>query len=243
MRRNKLKLTALAFLLLAINSQTLAVTGPTTLNFPANGQFKLDISNDNPNLISVPGDRIVALNTTSGRLSDKKSTKEGAVIIATTVDKPFTLFIETEKGQAFSVNAIPRNGPGMSYRLMANMPINRQVAEKWEQSQPYENMLVTVGRSFIQGQLPTGYIEIPVANERLKAPSGLSATAVNNWAGGRLKVTKFQLTNTRSSSVALKEKDFWFPGTRAVLFEYKADSLASKGLINIFIIRDIEEIN
>lgn len=218
----------------------IAASSPVTMDFPANGQFRLDISNSNPNLIVVPDDRIIAINSAAGMLTDKRNTKDGAIIFATTTEKPFTLFIETERGQAFSVHATPKAVAGKSYRLQAIMPVHRDVAKSWEQSQPYESLLVALGKSLLQGSVPEGYSSIPVINQAIKVPQGLSATAQKSWAGGNLSVTRYQLTNNNSASIPLHEKSFWVQGIRSVMFAYPVDKLAAGGAIEMFVIRDIQ---
>ncbi|MBK5145550.1 type-F conjugative transfer system secretin TraK [Budviciaceae bacterium BWR-B9] len=217
-----------------------AASPPASLNFPANGQFRLDISNTNPNLIVVPDDRIIAINSAAGMLTDKRNTKDGALIFATTTEKPFTLFIETERGQAFSVHASPKAVAGKSYRLQAMMPVHRDTAKSWEQSQPYEALLVSLGKSFLQGRVPEGYTSVPVLNQSIKVSRGLSASAQKSWAGGNLSVTRYQLINSSSTSLPLQEKAFWVQGIRSIMFAYPTDKLAAGGAIDMFVIRDIQ---
>ena len=94
-----------------------AFASSVTLSFSPGGQLNLPISNTNPNMIIVPGDRVVSISSASGMLTDKKNTKAGAVFFSSPSEKPFTFFVETELGQLFSVNAAPRKGDGRSYRL------------------------------------------------------------------------------------------------------------------------------
>lgn len=241
MRKSK---TGIIFFLSMVMSVSIpaviAASSPVTLNFPVNGQFRLDVSNSNPNLIVVPDDRIIAINSSAGMLTDKRNTKDGALIFATTTEKPFTLFIETERGQAFSVHATPKAMAGKSYRLQAMMPVHRDAAKSWEQSQPYETLLVELGKSFLQGRVPDGYSSIPVLNQALKVPQGLSVSAQKSWVGGNLSVTRYQLINSRSASLPLQEKAFWVQGIRSIMFAYPTDKLAAGGAIDMFVIRDIQ---
>lgn len=229
---------AVVIVALTASPSLLAVTAPVTLDFPPNGQFSLDISNSNPNLIVVPHDRIIAINSSAGMLSDKRNTQDGAIIFATTTDKPFTLFIETEGGQAFSVHATPKTGVGKSYRLQARTPVNQHVASAWEQSQPYETLLVSLMKTLSAGQLPAGYVPVPLTTETLKTPRGLTARAEQVWTGSNLKVIRFHLVNPTLTPVALKESAFWQPGVRAVMFSGRAERLAASGAIEVYIIRD-----
>lgn len=217
-----------------------AATPPISLSFPPNGQFHLPVSNTNPNLIVIPGDRIVAINSTAGRLTDKRNTREGAVIFSSTSEKPFTFFIETEHGQVLSVQAMPRSGEGLSYNLLNANPISRPEAKVWETGQPYESLLVELNRSVLQNRMPEGYALADLHNDRAPAPAGLSMSADTAWTGHALRVVHYRVNNLSPFSVALKEQNFWHQGVRAVMFSPQSASLLPGTSLSVFITRTQE---
>lgn len=214
-----------AALLAGLPGVCLAVTAPVSLSFPPNGQFDLPLSNTNPNLIVVPGDRIVAVNSSVGTLTDKRNTQEGAALLSTLQATPFTFYLETEHGQVFSINARPTKGAGRSYRLSGQAPVHRAAARKWETAEPYETTLIALNKAIRQGNTPQGYARVPADQERLNAPPGVRITAETAWSGDALRVVRWQVTNTGTLPVVLREQDFWQPGVRAVMFDTLSTAL------------------
>lgn len=87
-----------------------------------NARLSLAVSNTDPNYIAVTDDRVIAVQATKGVLTDRRTTAGGAVLFSTISDAPFTMFVQTESGFAFSVAASPRKQAGLS--LVVN---NREV--------------------------------------------------------------------------------------------------------------------
>jgi conjugal transfer pilus assembly protein TraK len=234
-KSNRLLLSLLSCVF--ISAPTQAATAPVSLSFPPNGQFQLPVSNTNPNLIVIPGDRIIGISSAMGKLTDKRNTRDGAVLFSSTSDKPFTLFIETEHGQVVSVQAIPRAGEGRSYRLLNAEPVARPAAKTWETSQPYESLLVELNKAILKDRMPEGYAPASTESDRLSAPAGLLATAEDAWTGNALRVVRYRVQNTFAYAVALKEQDFWRPGVRAVMFTPSTHSLQPGTSVTVYITR------
>jgi len=239
MRKYNLHLSVLLCCAL-ISGTGVAATAPISLTFPPNGQLKLAISNTNPNLIVIPGDRIVAVDSTPGKLTDKRNTRDGAVLFSSTSDKPFTFFIETEHGQVVSVQATPRAGEGRSYRLLNAEPVARPAAKAWETSQPYESLLVELNKAVLQNRMPEGYALADFQNDRTSGPPSLPLPADAAWTGNALRLVRYRVSNSSDYSVTLKEQDFWRKGVRAVMFSPPSVSLLPGTSLSVFIIRTQE---
>ncbi|QCR38920.1 type-F conjugative transfer system secretin TraK [Nissabacter sp. SGAir0207] len=230
----------LAALLACVPCVSWAVTAPVSLSFPPNGQFDLPVSNTNPNLIVVPGDRIVAVNSAVGTLTDKRNTKEGAALLSTLQEKPFTFYLETEHGQVFSINARPAKGAGRSYRLSGQTAVHREEARKWETAQPYETTLIALNKALRQGRMPAGYAGVPADRDTLKAPLGLQVTAETAWSGDALRVVRARITNLGTLPAVLREQDFWQPGVRAVMFDTLGTELPGGATAAVYVTLDQE---
>ncbi|HCO7422023.1 TPA: type-F conjugative transfer system secretin TraK, partial [Escherichia coli] len=63
---------------------------PTVVPMVNGGQASIAISNTSPNLFTVPGDRIIAVNSLDGALTNNEQTASGGVVVATVNKKPFT---------------------------------------------------------------------------------------------------------------------------------------------------------
>ncbi|BBU78652.1 hypothetical protein EIMP300_00520 [Escherichia coli] len=92
---------------------------PTVVPMVNGGQASIAISNTSPNLFTVPGDRIIAVNSLDGALTNNEQTASGGVVVATVNKKPFTFILETERGLnravAFPFRPFPVKARGVPF--------------------------------------------------------------------------------------------------------------------------------
>ncbi|MBL9386558.1 type-F conjugative transfer system secretin TraK, partial [Klebsiella pneumoniae] len=106
---NPLFISCCLLLVAPAMSATLSGTlAPTVVPLTNGGQANIAVSNTDPNLFTVPGDRITAINSLDGGLTNQEQTDSGGAILATVSKKPFTFIVETERGLNFSIRAVPR---------------------------------------------------------------------------------------------------------------------------------------
>ncbi|WP_187439121.1 TraK domain-containing protein, partial [Klebsiella pneumoniae] len=111
-------------LLLAAPAMSATLSGtlaPTVVPLTNGGQANIAVSNTDPNLFTVPGDRITAINSLDGGLTNQEQTDSGGAILATVSKKPFTFIVETERGLNFSIRAVPRAGSGRTIQLVSEL--------------------------------------------------------------------------------------------------------------------------
>ncbi|HGC5221380.1 TPA: type-F conjugative transfer system secretin TraK, partial [Escherichia coli] len=218
---NKNSRRALLALLMLASGQTVAAPAAlsaTIVPLTNGGQASIVVSNTDPNLFTVAGDRVTALTSLDGELTRQEQTASGGVIVSTLNKKPFTFILETERGLNFSVQAVPRAGAGRTIRLVSELSGTGEAARTWEESSPYEATLVSLSQHLLGGQLPSGWQAIPVTHEALNAPAGLSAVPERVWVGNHLKVVRYRVTNNTGMARNIAESDFWQSGIRGVLF-------------------------
>lgn len=174
----------------ATHSGTLS---PTVVPLANGGQANIAVSNTDPNLFTVPGDRITAINSLDGGLTNQEQTDSGGAVLATVSKKPFTFIVETERGLNFSIRAVPRAGVGRTIQLVSELTGTPGPAKSWEESTPYVTLLVTLNRAMRQGGVPEEYQSIPATNETLSVPFGLRATADKVWTGHHLKIVRYSV--------------------------------------------------
>eukprot|EP01132_Coremiostelium_polycephalum_P011850 gene11850-14496_t len=204
---------------------------PTVVPMVNGGQASIAISNISPNLFTVPGDRIIAVNSLDGALTNNEQTASGGVVVATVNKKPFTFILETERGLNLSIQAVPREGAGRTIQLVSDLRGTGEEAGAWETSTPYESLLVTISQAVRGGKLPAGWYQVPVTKETLQAPAGLYSVADAVWTGNHLKMVRFAVENKTLSALNIRESDFWQPGTRAVMFSQPASQLLAGQLM------------
>lgn len=214
---------------------------PTIVPLTNGGQANIAISNTDPNLFTVPGDRILAINSLDGSLTNQEQTDSGGAILATVSKKPFTFIVETERGLNFSIRAVPRAGVGRTIQLVSELIGTPGPAKAWEESNPYESVLVSLNKAVRQSRVPSEYQSIPVTSETLSVPAGLRASAEQVWTGHHLKVVRYRLDNLSRSAYSVRESDFWQPGTRAVMLSTPAGSLIAGGSMKVWVTTSVAE--
>ena len=233
---NPLFISGCLFFMAPAMSVTMSGTlAPTVVPLANGGQANIAVSNTDPNLFTVPGDRIIAINSLDGGLTNQEQTDSGGAILATVSKKPFTILVETEHGLHFSIRAVPRAGVGRTIQLVSELVGTPGPAKSWEESSPYESILVSLNRAVRQGSMPEDYQAVPVTSETLQVPAGLRATAEKVWTGHHLKVVRYSLDNVTLSSRMVRESDFWQPGTRAVMLSSPAGQLTGGGRMQVWV--------
>lgn len=211
------------------------VLAPVTIPLQNGSQAAVALSNSEPNLFNVPGDTVLAVSGVDANLVRYEPTGNGGLVLSTLNKKPFTFVIETERGMTFSIRAVPRAGSGRTFQLVSASHGVSEPARIWEQSQPYESMLVALNTSLMEGGLPAGYGQVPVTSERLAAPYGLRAEAAQAWKGHHLKVVRFNVTNPGPSVRWVNEHDFWTVGVRAVMFDTPTRQIIPGGRAGVWV--------
>jgi conjugal transfer pilus assembly protein TraK len=228
----------------SVSAHTGASVLPVTLNFVQGSQFPLTVSDTNPNMIFVPGDRITAISGPAGAMTDKRQTESGGVIFSTTTKKPFTFYLETEQGQTVSVAATPTKGQGRVYRLIGKATASASAHDGHdEQATSYEALLVSLNRAVATGHAPDGYSPVTPLLDSINLPAGIQLTSINSWADGQLRVDVYRAENTRPYGLSLKEQHFWKPGVRSVMFDTQAKTLMPRASMMVFVIQGLRESN
>lgn len=229
MKRNSAVLLAVLAAAGAQADETLVIT--------PNSQIAVQISNESPNAISVANDRITQLYADPGAITDKDNTPNGAMVFSTTSESPISFFVETEKGFFFSVLATPIAGPGHTLDVSNKLARGTKAAGVWEKSLNYEEMLVSLNKQLLNGQMPDGFIE---TKNFTYAPAGeagryLKLKPLNAWVGEELRVIKFVARNTSGQYLELDGSMFWARGVRSVYVDRDVRKLGPEREVTLMI--------
>ncbi|MTC74217.1 hypothetical protein GKR75_08060 [Providencia sp. wls1919] len=212
-----------------------AIVESTIINIRNGDQAGIRVSNTEPNLLVIKGDKITAVNSNQGSISSIQNTQNGGLVFSTLNTKPFTFVIETEKGGNYSFNATPQKIIGRTFTVENDEPGNNLDSLIWEKSDPYTNLLVELNRKILLGKIPIGYKTISYTEVNKILKKDLTLNSKNKWIGNYLEVTEYQLKNTGFTNVKISENDFLSAGVRAVVFEPRAETLIGGGSMKIFI--------
>lgn len=223
---------ALMGMMLASAQAASTATQPIKLAVFPDAQVRVGISNREPNMLVVPGDKIVSIDSAQGMLinGDQKGTMgaaNGGVILMTTQTQPFTFYVKTAGGLTVSVVAVPEKRDGRVVQLIAQQPARLPDAAKWERSLPYPTLLVALHNALLNGDVPKGFIGAPVvALPTFHLPSSFQVSAEKMWNGGALRAYQLAVKNTGNTPIALSERLFHQQGVRSVvIYPYSASVL------------------
>lgn len=194
---------------------------PVKIPVSPDSQVRVALSNTNPNLLVVPGDKIIAVDSAQGMfLNDNKALGQanGGVQLMTAQTTPFTFYVRTEGGLTVSVVGVPQKRDGRVLQFISSRPVQHDDARRWEQSQPYVRTLISVQQAVLSGGVPKGFTEAPVvAVPTFSLPGWLSVTPQQMWSGGELRLYRLTVRNRGASVLAIPERLFQAPGVRAVM--------------------------
>ncbi|UCQ29559.1 type-F conjugative transfer system secretin TraK (plasmid) [Edwardsiella tarda] len=220
-----------------------AVSAAAPIQIPVtpDSQVQLSLSNTNPNMLVIPGDRIIAVDSAQGVFMNtgdygQSGQANGGVVLMTEKTTPFTFYLRTEGGLVISVVAHPQKRDGRVVHLLSHRPVSHSAAMRWERSQPYVSLLVEVQKALLNGRVPRGYVAAPVvAAPRFSLPSALSARPDAMWSGGQLRVYRYRVINQGAQTVTLPERLFAAPGVRSVLISPWGPTLMPAATTTVYI--------
>ncbi|WP_228066437.1 F-type conjugal transfer protein TraK [Superficieibacter sp. 1612_C1] len=199
---------------------------PAAIPFENDAAFNVTLSNTNPSKVVVDGELITSISGPSGAY-DQSTTDNGALILSPLVGQNFTLFIQTDRGSALSLNVRPQPGSGKTLRFTPMSPPLRRNddAKAWEEGQTYEKTLVALSRTVVNGQVPDDYQEYPVSRMPAYTPaSDIRLTPERQFVGNHLRIVRFRMSNPGNITRSLRERDFWRRGVITFVSQVNAMS-------------------
>lgn len=211
-----------------------------TLTVTPNSAVRLTVSNREPNVIAVMNDRIVEANSAAGKLADKKATDSGALIFTTEETTPFSLYIETEKGFGFTVNAIPvKKSQGINVSVMNAEAKAEAVAEEWgKSSDSYSQFITRTFMAAMNDNIPTGFVKNGRVNVNWK-DSALNSFRFRNsvsFQGKNIRLLRVNVENKTTQPIRLNERVFWVPQTMVIAFNPTVNTLRPHEQVTVFLL-------
>lgn len=214
---------------------------PTQIPVSPDAQVKVEFSNSEPNLLVVPGDRVVGIDSAQGMFINGNNkgtagTANGGVVLMTAQTTPFTFYVRTVGGLTVSVVAVPKKRDGRVLQLISNKPAPQVAAKRWERSLPYPQMLIDLHKALLNGELPNGFVEAPViAVPNFQLPSGYAVSADTMWNGGGLRVYQLHVRNTSSVAKPLSERLFNQSGVRSVVIHPYSETVLAGATATVWL--------
>lgn len=176
----------------------------------------ITISSNELSRIFVKDDRIQNVRGLEGAYLLTKDTIQGQVYVKPTTpyqNKPFNLFVTTEKGRNFNLMVKATSSIGQDIELKPTTPS----LEPWEKNSDYSQVLVRLIGGMINNEAPSGYT-IVYPPKKLKAIKydNFTVALQKKYLGRQLSGEVLVITNRCNERINLTEALFYHPLTRAV---------------------------
>lgn len=191
----------------------------TSLHVAENETIELTLSRTDFNRLFVEGDKITTLRFPEGDLSVEND-QDGSVYLEVKDDKPFTLFVTTQRGRHFSATIKAFDMTGQTIGLKATDAKNAQsketVRHKAAPINP-ENALVALITSVEKEEQKTGFKAQRPNLKSVQIKPNLTSTLVYTLSNAQKMGQKFEIKNTGRTPVSFDDRWFKDKDTKALL--------------------------
>lgn len=195
------------------------VEAQTKLRVEENETIELRLSRTDFNRLFVEGDKITTLRFPEGNLGVEND-KDGSVYLNVKDDKPFTLFITTERGTHFSatINTGEMMGQTIGFLAANTNPVNdKEIRISKTQKVTHENELVALIASVEKEEQKTGFKAQRPDLKSVQIKPSLTSTLVYTLSNAQQMGQKFKIKNTGKKPVSFDDKWFKDKDTKALL--------------------------
>lgn len=195
----------------------------TRLNVEENETIELTLSHTDFNRLFVEGDKITTLRFPDGDLRVEND-KDGSVYLEVREEKPFTLFVTTERGTHFSATIKASEMTGQTIGLMAvnsnSAKLKGTVMPQAAKISP-ENELIALVSSVEKEEQKTGFKAQRPSLKSVQIKPNLTSTLVYTLSNAKKMGQKFEIKNTGRKPVPFDDKWFKDKDTKALLVKDK----------------------
>jgi len=206
---------------------------PIIVNFADNDQFVLFFSTMDLNRLYLPNDHIVSLNGPPEAFSAHND--DAGIYVALQTSDPFTLFLSTAEGHHFSILVKPSEKVGgFTYEFHAKSA--GVLVAKWEEDNPYSELIMKLMRGMINGEAPAGYGFYDISHHAPKIHfyNVGFLKPITLLKGAHLSTISYEFDNTTDAEVTLSPNEFYHAGTRAV--SLSQETVAAKGSAMVYVV-------
>lgn len=220
---------------------------PKEIRLKNDDQVQVSLSTQDNNRIYVKNDRITKINSLKRKVIAHNDSS-GSIYLTAKGEKPFTLYLTTEKGRHFSFLVTPVKSHGETIKIIPLTPekIDKSKkntrAKKYEQSSAYSKTLVRMVKAVMRGGSPTGFREIPedsysqfrsgVVPGYLDEERDIRQRVRKLWTGSDIAIRVLKVTNRSRGNKILRASEFYTDGVRAVAIQ--KELLDRKGSTNVY---------
>jgi conjugal transfer pilus assembly protein TraK len=191
----------------------------TNLRVEENETIALTLSRTDFNRLFVEGDKITKLRFPEGNLSVEND-KDGSVYLDVKDDKPFTVFVTTQRGTHFSTTIKASDMTGQTIGLIAihsnSAKLKGNAMPKAGKVTP-ENELVALVSSVEKEEQKAGFKSQKPGLQSVQIKPNLTSTLVYTLSNPKKMGQKFEIKNTGKKPISFEDKWFKDKDTKALL--------------------------
>lgn len=209
-----------------------------TVHYQEGKRMQLALSTSNPNFIHIDGDIITKIDFLD-KIMSFTGTNSGGAIIVINDSKPFTFFIQTQKGLTIPIQTNAAESQGFYYQILPDAIKANPVVQKWEKPRALETNLVELAKSILNhstemiGEQPKG------ALPKFTIDS-LRVTPKEMFVGNKVNVVRYEIKNIAKYPQKINENPFKINGIKALFFNNNNLTIAAKQSLDIYLMLAVE---
>lgn len=177
----------------------------------------IQLSNKDPNVISVKYDRIERFSVVKGAVVSSLDSKHGVLTVkpsSSTDSEPFSMIIFTETGKRFTLMVLPMAIPSQDIILMQDS-LTFDKPNIFEYQSPYTEVVSELIRHMAKNSLPEDYKRIFINEKPVSFMSG-ELKHISTYQGNHLSGEILEYTHCGLNAYKLIESDFYARDIMAV---------------------------
>ncbi len=188
----------------------------------SNDTVTANVSQNNKTRIFVSNDRISAIRGTPSAYTYINDDINGQVFITPTPDfknKPFSLFITTEKGKTYGLNLTPVSSLSNSIMLKPQESISKKVAHR-KNINHHENPVLELLHFMMNSMTPDSYTVTVISNRKPQTFNTIGTLQlITVYQGKILRGEIYRLSNTSNTPITVTDTQLSIANTRAIAIQ------------------------
>ena len=199
-------------LMIVINSFVPVVTAEQVIDVIPGHTYKVSVSANQMNSISMKQIHIVSASATEGDVVLKEDSKSGVITFNVSSARPFPVFIRDEDGDTYNLQMMPDSKiSAQIITLVPKQKIQRQNSQ-FMKSQPWKTQLKRLAKAIANNTAEEkGYIVQKSQKKKEKEiPLWKEARFVflKKYLAAKIEADVYQLTNTSKDEMVVDEREF-----------------------------------
>lgn len=215
-----------------------SVSSEEVKTFKNNAEISIELSSTNQNRLMIKSDKIIKAAFPDGALTYQYDETDGSMYVHPEIEKPFTLFLSSQKGQHLSltVNSVESLGKTIAFNTYKPRLIRKPKGAVKKEA-PFKKEVLAMMNYMTKGINMPG---VDVSHVRVSAGhfnNGLRLIRKEIWQGATYKGELLEVYNNSKRVINLNPN--WFTGRKSKAIRLSQVTLAPKDKAMLYRIEEV----